>query len=75
MDKRIAIRLVLALVVALGLLSAGCGFRGPLYLPDEPPGEQTAEPETENVDPETPEEESDDGIEDEDGLAHNPNAG
>ncbi|MEE9141978.1 MAG: lipoprotein [Gammaproteobacteria bacterium] len=39
-------------LLALGMILVGCGFKGPLYMPDEP----QAQPPTEPSVPENPEE-------------------
>lgn len=42
-------------LMLLALLVAGCGYRGPLYLPDEPP------PQTDQATAEAPDDEEEDG--------------
>lgn len=39
--SRLHASLRLLALVSLLLLAGGCGQKGPLYLPDEPPSEQT----------------------------------
>jgi predicted small lipoprotein YifL len=65
LPSRIAIRTLLVFAVVLALLSAGCGFRGPLYLPEDPPADQAEPSATEMTEPDLPNIESEDESDDE----------
>ena len=57
---------ILLVAVFLPIVLTACGYRGPLYLPDEAPGEQPAEISTPNNTGDLPAEESED---EEDGVS------